>query len=1015
MVKYLSNYRKNIFNFLILFLATLAILFFNSVAYSQMYYVDGNMTNDSGDGTSWATAKKYISSGISLMSSGGGDILTVADGVYTGSANRITDVPSGSAGNYNVVQAETDFGVEILDTVVETHVSIDNDYIKIQGFKLNSSTPANRLTVSGDYVKIIRCSADGGTTGATWAFHTTGLYTLFEECYVYGGPLRYAFGARDTAEYTVVRRCVVRWDWSAGDYPQAAFASYDVSHIAFQNCIAIDATSNTESTTTYTGYKSFFTPNGATDVRIQGSISLNVEGTHFWIEDNPIIDVLLNNNIGWGSKEDNSGGYASYALYRRYDTDGSMSVSNMTFGEAETPNATNQNIVTGSSSVGTISLKNSIFYSLTAGSGYYAFEGSRYGTHDYNDFYGNSPSNSDDSLGSNSLIVDPTSNGLLYLPRIESGSILKTAGENGGRIGAEIMYKIGVSGSLWGEPGWDTVTTEPLWPFPNESQMKVDMGSFYKASGEAYPGSPIMVGARGFATGNSIDGSPQTLTKYIWEYLGNRIPDDVYAESESNSSNVRPTSSINIASSSGTVPFLVNFDGTGNDADGQIVSYLWQFGDGTTSSQEDPSHNYAAVGNYTVSLVTIDNYGASSIPATVSITVTPGPDAETGNNYFVDSASGLDSSLGTQVYPWKTIQHAIDQVSEGTIYVMNTETPYSPIKFVGKSNLKIKGLNGIPEIRGTQYDDGRQVAVVITESSNITLDSLDINANTSSATLNNLGVRMYGGVNHITIKNCELRNAGERNLMTSSNSNYLTLENNNIHDSLGGHCVYFSNGGNDYVVRDNVFENCNSAGMQFNGDGKYMSSILVENNIFLKNAKGLNTIGSDTAAEALALVEVNGAIIKNNIFYDNDNKGVDVYSDSSPSYNVKIFNNTFYVHSDTGRPAIQVKENSSHDVFVTNNLVVNQEVESVDYATNMISRDNEDDIFVSSDPLSTNDLMLKSGSSAIDQGVNLSSENVLTDILNRQRPQGEGYDFGAYEYSDAMTIMPPNSLQIIIQ
>jgi hypothetical protein len=35
-------------------------------------------------------------------------------------------------------------------------------------------------------------------------------------------------------------------------------------------------------------------------------------------------------------------------------------------------------------------------------------------------------------------------------------------------------------------------------------------------------------GARGFATGNSKDGAPQTLTKYIWEYLGNQIPPEVY-------------------------------------------------------------------------------------------------------------------------------------------------------------------------------------------------------------------------------------------------------------------------------------------------------------------------------------------------------------------------------------------------------------------------------------------------------------------------------------------------------
>jgi MYXO-CTERM domain-containing protein len=35
-------------------------------------------------------------------------------------------------------------------------------------------------------------------------------------------------------------------------------------------------------------------------------------------------------------------------------------------------------------------------------------------------------------------------------------------------------------------------------------------------------------GARGFCAGTSQDGTPQTLTKYIWEYLGNPIPAEIY-------------------------------------------------------------------------------------------------------------------------------------------------------------------------------------------------------------------------------------------------------------------------------------------------------------------------------------------------------------------------------------------------------------------------------------------------------------------------------------------------------
>jgi hypothetical protein len=96
---------------------------------------------------------------------------------------------------------------------------------------------------------------------------------------------------------------------------------------------------------------------------------------------------------------------------------------------------------------------------------------------------------------------------------------LKTAGVSGTQIGAEIMYQHGVSGTLYGETGYDTLTSVPLWPWPNEALIKADFASY---SG------PGPSGVRGFATGTSKDGTAQSLTKYIWEYLGNTIPSEIY-------------------------------------------------------------------------------------------------------------------------------------------------------------------------------------------------------------------------------------------------------------------------------------------------------------------------------------------------------------------------------------------------------------------------------------------------------------------------------------------------------
>jgi RHS repeat-associated protein len=46
-----------------------------------------------------------------------------------------------------------------------------------------------------------------------------------------------------------------------------------------------------------------------------------------------------------------------------------------------------------------------------------------------------------------------------------------------------------------------------------------------------------------------------------------------------------------------------------SDADGRIVSYSWDFGDGATSAERDPSHVYAQPGTYSVKLTVTDDAG----------------------------------------------------------------------------------------------------------------------------------------------------------------------------------------------------------------------------------------------------------------------------------------------------------------------------------------------------------------------------------------------------------------------
>lgn len=93
-----------------------------------------------------------------------------------------------------------------------------------------------------------------------------------------------------------------------------------------------------------------------------------------------------------------------------------------------------------------------------------------------------------------------------------------------------------------------------------------------------------------------------------------------------NVSNQPPKAVFNADVINGSLPLTVNFDSTGSiDQDGAITNYRWDFGDGGSSTEANPTHIYTEIGNFIASLTITDDQGAM---ASTSTTITVSSDNE---------------------------------------------------------------------------------------------------------------------------------------------------------------------------------------------------------------------------------------------------------------------------------------------------------------------------------------------------------------------------------------------------
>ncbi len=162
-------------------------------------------------------------------------------------------------------------------------------------------------------------------------------------------------------------------------------------------------------------------------------------------------------------------------------------------------------------------------------------------------------------------------------------------------------------------------------------------------------------------TGSSVD---HLYTK-AGTYVPGIVVTDNYGRKVSNTSAdivITPPFQVNITASTtaGTIPLNVTF----NSTPGYGVSpytYLWQFGDGSTSTEESPTHEFTEAATYNVNLNVTDSEGRTTTSSNLRIVASLSQDLKTSISSSVSYGMGplnvsfysvVENATGTIFYNW---------------------------------------------------------------------------------------------------------------------------------------------------------------------------------------------------------------------------------------------------------------------------------------------------------------------------------------------------------------------------
>jgi|SRR5688572_5002985 len=269
-----------------------------------------------------------------------------------------------------------------------------------------------------------------------------------------------------------------------------------------------------------------------------------------------------------------------------------------------------------------------------------------------------------------------------------------------------------------------------------------------------------------------------------------------------------------------------------------------------------------------------------------------------------------------------------------------------------------------------------------------------------------------GNFHHISFINNEMKDMPNGMGLQGGYADDITFKGNIVHDiGSGSHCLGYCHGiypgfhTNRWIIEDNQFYNIAAYGIHVHAQTPDPDKV-PEGHIIRRNITGNNgTVGVNGAG---IIVYGTGHSVYNNIAYKNTMYGIMVRGNDT-----RVYNNTIYGNAQGGLYS------ESGSLSCINNLIVGNGGLPIEGPcssnSNNITSGSAASFFLNT---AAGDYRLVDGSTAIDRGANLSSM-ISDDFAGRARPQGNGFDVGAYEHIAGGTFentsppAPPMNLRVI--